>query len=167
MQNDSITWDLALRDFPASAGWVLTYYFSQGGESPVPVVAAQNPLSLEEYQVSWTCPLPPGNYRWFLKAVIAGTGRVVESGVMRVLPDPSLAVDRRTHAEICLSAVKALIENRLLDPGGSIAEYEIYEGLKVKNLHPEELEKLRDRYELECRMQRSQSVIRRYPMGRF
>ena len=167
MQNDALVWDLRLHEFPATDGWTMTYFFAQGGETPISVVAAQNPNELGAYQITWTCPLPPGTYRWFLKATQSGAGRVIESGVLKINPDPSLPVDRRTHAEICLSAVKALIEGRLLDPGGSIVEYEIYEGLKVKQLHPEELEKLRDRYMTEIRMQRSKSLIRKYPVGRW
>jgi len=150
-------------DYPASAGWTLTYYLSIGAETPQTIVAVAD---LDDFDVTvqpaaddvWT----PGDYHWTARVKnAAGETHTLGTGVLRVLPDPTTAADRRTPAEMALAAVTAVLAKRM---GDSIVEYEI-DGVKAKHLAHADLLKLQAIYAAKVRRERGASCARLIPVG--
>jgi len=151
---DTVAWPISIFQelYPASGGWTLIYYMSKGAEIPAQIIATPDG---DAFTVSWTCNLPPGTYTWTARVSKGEVKRLVRSGTMRILPDPSVAFDRRSIAEICLEAINAVLGHRVGDP---LMKYKI-DGVEAEKLPPAELLKLRDRFTTEVRLQRGGSLI--------
>ncbi len=137
---DTVSWDVTVPDYLSTA-WTLTYYFAHAAETPIPVVAEGNADGT--YTLKMT---PAVSSRFLVAADYHYTARVsdgtdtytVARGTVGVKPNPTLPHDTRSHWEIGLAAVKAVLENRLSDPA---VDYEI-DGLKVRNIPHADLLKL-------------------------
>lgn len=151
-------------DFPATDGWVLTYYFSQGAEAPkvVEAVVSGSDFCLV-VAASTTRDWPAGTWRWFARVAKGEEFHVLARGILQVVPDPSASVDRRSKAEKGLAAVEAVLAKRL---GDSIVEYEI-DGVKAKHRSHDELVLLRDRFRTEIALERRRPILSRIRLGRF
>lgn len=154
VQGDSVHWDVALPDYPASA-WELTLYFAQAAEAPQQVTATPNG---DAYIFDFTCEMVPGTYLWSARVKQDTTVKTLGCGRISVLPDPSLPFDRRLHCEKALEAITAALEGRLSDP---IATYKL-DGVEATKIPHADLLRLRDRYRTEVRLARGGSVIRTY-----
>lgn len=158
---DSLSWTLVQPDYPASDGWILTVYFAVGTAEPVPVAAtASGTDHLLTVPPDTTSGWAAGTCHWTARVAKAGETHTVDQGLFQVLPDPTVAADRRTHAEKCLAAITAVLEDRMGDP---IVEYEI-DGTKAKKLPHAELIKLRAHYLAVVRRQKGGSVFRQFPV---
>ena len=136
---DTWTWIRVLRDFPASAGWTLTYYLSKGAAAPKTIVCTAQGDDHLATVVPNSSGWDAGDYHWTARVKnAAGETHSLDSGVLVVRPDPSATVDRRTPNELALAAVEAVLAGNLSNP---IVEYEI-DGVKAKKISPAELNKL-------------------------
>ena len=158
-KGDTVAWTInaVAADYPASAGWVLTYFLALAAEAPIQVAAT---AAGDDFAISWVVNCPPGIYRWIAQVVLGTEKHVVSTGSLKIAPDPSVAFDRRTQAEISLAAVEAALLGRVGDP---LLEYEI-NGIKAKKIPPSDLIKLRDQFRTEVRVQRGGSLIRHLPV---
>ena len=159
---DTWTWTRPGGDYPASLGWTLSYYLAKAAETPLTIAAT---AAGSDFAVSvpatTTDDYPAGTYHWTARVSKAGEVHVVDTGVLDVLPDPSVLVDRRTHNEKCLAAINAVLEGLTSDP---ITEYEV-DGFKVKRIAHGELMRLRSVYESRVRVERgSKPVFRSFPV---
>ena len=137
---DTVSWDVTVPYYPSTA-WTLTYYFAHAAETPIPVQAVSNGDG------SFTLSMTPAVSGQFLVAadyhyaarVSDGTDAyTVARGTIGIKPNPTQPHDTRSHWEIGLSAIKAVLEGRLTDPA---VDYEI-DGLKVRNIPHVDLLKL-------------------------
>ena len=125
---DTWTWTRSEPDYPASAGWILTYYFALAGEDPKTVVAAASGDDFQATVAALNTTWPSGYYRWTARVALAAEVHTVDSGGLKVIPDPMTATDRRSYEE----KVVAILEPALLKcAGDTIVEYE-FDGVKVK-----------------------------------
>lgn len=157
---DSWSWTRALADYPASAGWTLTYYLSLGPAAPKTITCTADGDNHVATVAATASDWAPGDYHWTSRVEKDGELHTADSGVLTVQPDPSATVDRRTHAEKCLAAVTAVLEGRT---GDSIAEYEI-DGVKAKHLAPADLLRLRGFYLRAVRRERGLPTHRVIPV---
>lgn len=158
---DTVSWTRVQADYPASDGWVLTYYFALGSALPVPIAAAPaGPDHLLTIPAATSDAWAPGTCHWTARVAKAGETHTVGQGSFDVLPNPASAYDRRTHSEKCLAAITAVIEGRMGDP---ITEYEI-DGVKAKKLPHAELVALRAHYKGLVRREKGGSMFRRMPV---
>ena len=134
---DTIRWTRTLPDYPAGAGWVLTYTLlnatakititstASGNDHAVAVAAATS--------ANWVA----GDYAWRAQVALAGQVFTVGEGRMKVAPSFGAAtLDTRSSARKALEAVEAY----LLDPNNlTAAEYQIA-GRSLKRIPLPELQ---------------------------
>lgn len=156
---DTLSWTRVQPDYPASAGWILTYYF--GLATTTKNVTATTNADGESFDVAVDLSTwGPGLWRWSAR-VSSGTQKItIDSGVLTLAPDPSTAYDRRSHAEKCLAAIEAVIEGQMGDP---IVEYEI-DGVKAKKLPHDQLVALRAKYLSIVNRQKGKGLFSLHPV---
>jgi hypothetical protein len=160
---DSWGWTRSEPDYPASAGWVLTYFFAMAAEEPRPVVAVASGdaflLEVAAEDATW----PAGTYRWTARVAKAGDVHTVGSGSLQVRPDPTAAHDRRSYEE----KIVAILEPALVKCAGNlIVEYEM-DGVKVKRDRASAIKELNDCREIlrnRRRRERGESLFTRFPV---
>lgn len=158
---DTAIWTRVQVDYPADAGWVLSYFFSFGSADPQKVDAvASGADHLLTLTPTITSAWAPGACHWMAQVALNGEVHTVDSGTFDVLPNPSQAYDRRTHAEKCLAAITAVIEGQMGDP---IVEYEI-DGVKAKKLPHEQLVALRAKYLSIVNRQKGKGLFSLHPV---
>jgi hypothetical protein len=153
---DTWTWVRALADYPASAGWVLTYYLSLAAAAPkVITCTAQGDDHLAAVDATSSAAWAAGDYHWIARAVKGAEAHSVATGTLRVLPDPTATVDRRSWEEKILAVLEPAI---LASAGSLMVEYEL-DGVKAKISRTEALALL-DRCRTAVRVQRGGPVAR-------
>lgn len=156
---DTLSWTRVQPDYPASAGWVLTYYF--GLNTTLKTVAATTNADGQSFDVALDLTAwDPGLWRWSARMVSATQKVTIDSGALTVAPDPSTAYDRRSHAEKCLAAIEAVIEGRMGDP---IVQYEI-DGVKAIKLPHAQLMELRGYYKAVVNRQAGKPIFASIPV---
>lgn len=141
---DTATWTKSLSDYPASAGWVLSYALTKTGTRITFSATASADDHLVVVTAATTAAWVVGNYSWAARATLAGAVHTVATGTVEILPDIAAltgGTDARSHAAITLDALEAWIEGRNM----GVAEYEIA-GRRLKTIPIPDLLVLRDRY---------------------
>jgi len=157
---DTITWTRTEALYPASAGWVLTYYLSLNAAAPKTIeCAASGDDHAAAVAAATTAAWAHGTYLWTARVAKAGEVFTVGSGEVRVLPDPSSTADKRTHAAKCLASIEAALETSV---GSATVEVEL-DGVRIKK-DRSELLRIRDRYRAEVRRERGFSVFTCIPV---
>jgi hypothetical protein len=111
---NSVSWLLSLPDYPASAGWTVTYYLLNAAGAIDFSSAAESDSHLFAIAASTTAEWTAGKYK-YTTLVSDGTDRyTVETGNIEILPDPSELTthDGRTHAEIVLENIESVLEGK-------------------------------------------------------
>jgi hypothetical protein len=152
---DTAKWLIALPDYPASAGWVLTYTLVNAGQRVTFAATASGDDHLVNIPFAATAAWVAGEYDY--RAVAGKTGELftVRSGRIAVRPAFGAAVDARSQARRTLEAIEAVIEGRA---SSSTAEYQIA-GRQLKHIPVPELLMLRDRYRADVRTEGEASAI--------
>lgn len=160
---DSWSWTRPGSDYPATAGWILTYYLSTPGGTMKTIATSASGgdflVSLLPAATS-TAVFPPGLYNWSARVTNGTNAYTVGSGKFRIAPDPSTAVAAQTHAETCLGIIEAALVRVVAL--GDVTEYEI-DGVKFKK-NKTELLALRNAYRQEVRLERGQLGMRLIPV---
>lgn len=144
---DTATWTKTLADYPASAGWVLSYDLVKSGTRINFSASASGDDHLVSVSAATTAGWTAGDYQWAAKVTKAGEVYTVATGAVEILANFTTAttgLDARSHARKTLDAIEAWIEGR--DIG--VAEYEIA-GRRMKFIPISDLIVLRDRYRRE------------------
>lgn len=146
---DTLEFTTAVPDYPASAGWTLTYRLvpRTSGSAISFNASASGDDYLVQVGSTTTAAWAAGEYSWSAYVTKVTERHTVDSGICTLLPDPSLvaAQDKRGHARKVLDAIEAVIENRAtLDQ----EEYAIA-GRSLKRTPLPELLKLRQLYKSE------------------
>lgn len=148
---DTATWTRSLPDYPATAGWVLSYALVKDGARITFSASASGADHLVSVAPATTALWAAGVYTWSAKVSLAGAVHTIATGTVEILADYSAAVaglDARSHARITLNALEAWIEGRDI----AVAEYQIA-GRTLKTIPIEQLLKLRDSYRREVRQE--------------
>ncbi len=143
---DTIRWRRALPDYPASAGWVLTYTLLNAAGKITITASAQGDDHLVSVPAATSAGWPAGDYAWRAQVSRAGEVYTVGEGRMTVRPSfGASTLDTRSSARKALEAVEAY----LADPNNiSAAQYEIA-GRQLRRHTLTELWAHRDRLRLE------------------
>lgn len=144
---DTATWTKSLGDYPASAGWVLSYDLVKTGTRINFSSTASGDDHLVSVAAATTSGWASGQYQYAAKVTKAAEVYTVQTGSIEILANYTAAtsgLDDRSHARKTLDAIEAWIEGR--DVG--VAEYEIA-GRRMKYIPVEQLIVLRDRYRRE------------------
>lgn len=162
---DTWTWTRPGGDYPASAGWTLTYYLSTPGGAAVKTIVAAAAggdflVTVTAANSASTANWAPGLYNWFARVTKGTESYTVGSGKLRIAPDPLTAIATQTHAEKCLTTIEGALEKCLTQ--GDVIEYEI-DGVKFKK-NKTELLTLRNAYREEVRRERGQLGMRVIPV---
>jgi len=145
---DSITWRIALSDYPATDGWALSYTLTNSAGAFSITSTADGDAHLVSVAASASALWSAGVYS-MVGAVTKGTERItLRRASVRVLPlfDGSAAADTRSHARKMLDAIEAWLETR--DP--AVASYTIH-GRAMQYIDIADLLKLRNQYRAEVR----------------
>lgn len=144
---DTLSFTKTLADYPASAGWVLSYALLKSGTRITFTASASGDDHAVSVAASTTASWAAGRYRLVGRVAKAGEAYTVVDTSLDVLPDlaaASTGYDARTHAQKTLDALEAWIENH----DSAVAEYEIA-GRRMKYIPVAELIKLRAAYQNE------------------
>jgi hypothetical protein len=143
---DTVRWRRALADYPASAGWVLTYTLLNSAGKITITASAQGDDHLVNVPAATTAGWIAGDYAWRAQVSKAGEVYTVAEGRITVKPAFSAStLETRSLARRTLEAVEAY----LADPNNiSAAQYEIA-GRQLRRYTLPELWAHRDRLRLE------------------
>ena len=162
---DTWQWTENISDYPASAGWALTFSLYRYGQSVIQVEAS---VSGDGFSVS----VPPsatsgkaaGEWQW-TAYVSKGTDRfTVETGTVKLKPDLAAATptsDLRTNDEKILDALIATQQRRATKEQESMQ----IAGRAIRYMAPDELERTIGIYTYKVKAQ--QGRLRRTVLTRF
>ncbi len=147
----SWAWSATFPGYSGADGWSIKYHFwpadGTGDAIEIDAVAGAGNAWSVSRTAAQTANYAPGRYSW---RAIASNGAETKdqaaTGSMQILPDPTgTPVDGRSHAEIVLEAIEAVIERRA---SSSQKKLDI-EGQSLEHMTHAELVKLRQQYSLE------------------
>ncbi len=146
---DSVSWRKALADYPASAGWDLTYAL-RGPDKIDLDSSADGDAHLIDLAAADTANWAAGFYTWTLFAKMGGDRYTVAQGAVEILPDPAgiaAGADQRPHCKKVLDAIEALLE------GKATRDQKTYEvdGVRIDRMEIAELLRWRVVYRREWR----------------
>jgi len=112
---DSVAWERALSDYPASAGWVVTYAL-RGPGTPINLTAtAAGDVHVIDLAASATASWVAGRYLVAGFATKTTERATFYEGALDVAPNPATLAagyDARSHARRALEAIEAVLERR-------------------------------------------------------
>jgi hypothetical protein len=145
---DTLKWDVSVPDYPATEGWTLTYEVKSKNTHVATITASADG---DGYTVTVPAATSAGyavGHHHYRAYVTKGSERyTVDSGDLEILKDfeDNGNYDDRSHAEIVLDAIEAVLESRATKDQES---YSIA-GRSLSRTPIEDLLKLRDRYKNE------------------
>jgi hypothetical protein len=139
---DTIKWLKTLADYPASAGWVLSYTFINAAGKFSATGTASGDDHYMVISAASSAAFVAGKYDWRAQVSKSGEVFTVASGRAQVLAAFSAAtLDARSSLRQTLEAIEATLSGRATS---ATAEYEIA-GRKLKFIPLPELLQFRDR----------------------
>ena len=158
---DTVKWKIALADFPAGEGWVLSYALLRRG-SGVRILIESAPSGddhLVNVAAAVTAEYAAGDYHAQAYVTKDGERYQVWSGLVCIKPNfvDAEGSDTRSTARKILDSIEAAIlkisQAQAAGTAGAVSEWSV-EGLSIKRSSPEalllELTKQRDRYAAIC-----------------
>ncbi len=146
---DTLSWQITLSDYPASAGWVLHYAIISSLNKYTLDGTASGDDHLISATAAATASYVAGQYSWQAYVTKAAERYTVGSGSIKILPNLAAAVgsyDNRSHVKKTLDAIESWLESK----NPAVSEYEIA-GRRMRYIPIPDLLKLRDRYKMELR----------------
>lgn len=142
---ESVSWSVTLGDFPASAGWVITYTLVKSDTRIQIVSTADGDAHLVEIPFAVTADYDAGEYHY--QAHVSNTVEryQVGEGVIEVVPDfatKDTGHDGRSHVKKVLDALEAVIENR----ASKTQMVQEVAGVQIQHMTTDQIIKLRDQY---------------------
>lgn len=136
----ALIFSVSLADYPASAGWVLSYRLvRKSGVGAVSFsAAADGDAHAVNVAAATTAAWTPGEYTWFSSATLGANVRNVDSGEIVLLPDPRTAtssLDLRSEAQIALDNVRATLRGT----GDANVKFYIINGRQLQRYGIDEL----------------------------
>lgn len=143
---DTWRWTRTLADYPASAGWTLSYTLINAAAK----ISITGSASGDDHSIlvsaATSAGYAPGSYDWRARVTKAGEVYTVGEGRLTVNASFSSATyDARSQARKTLEAIESTLEGRA---SSATLEYEIG-NRRMKYIPVSELLQLRDRYRAE------------------
>ncbi len=140
---DSLNFLTAGGDYPASAGWVLTYYLTprSAGSNISIVASAEGDDHRVAVAASTTAGYAPGVYGWAARVDKAGERYTVERGQITIAANPATlaaGTDTRSASEVALANVQAYLQGQA---SSGVLRYRI-NGREIERYSLQELIKL-------------------------
>lgn len=159
-KGDTIKWDVTVPDYPASEGWALSYELKSKNSN---ITGISGSADGDDYTVTISASTSNGytvgEYH-YMAYVTKGSERfAVDEGRIEVVANfaDSGNYDARTHPEIVLDAIEAVLENR----ASKDQESYTIAGRSLNRTPLEDLISLRDKYKSEViQQQRADRVAR-------
>lgn len=150
---DTAKWTRRLANYPASAGWALSYELLNASHRyEIHAVGAG-----DEYRVvvsaQTTQTYASGSYDWRARVTNADEVYTVDTGRITVAPSFAAVGDVRSHARRALDNIEAVLEGRATS---ATAEYEI-NGRRLKYIPLTELHAMRTKYQREVATEEGKS----------
>ena len=143
---DTLRWSRNLADYPASAGWVLSYTLINAVDKISITGSAAGDSHSILVPAATSAGYTPGSYDWRARVTRAGEVYTVGQGRITIQPSFGAAtLDARSPARRTLDAIEATLEGRA---SSAVLEYEIG-NRRMKYIPNTELLQLRDRYRAE------------------
>lgn len=141
---DTVNWTKSLANYPASAGWVLTYTIINASNKYTVTATASGDSHLVSVAAGITSAWASGEYTWQSKVSKGVEVYTVAIGDLTISPSfaAQTTLDSRSVAAKALEAIEATLAGRATS---ATAEYEIA-GRKLKYTSHAELIRLRDFY---------------------
>ena len=139
---DTWRWNRTLADYPASAGWALSYTLINAAAKVTINATASGDDHAVTVSAATTAGYAAGSYDW--RARVSRSGEVYTVGEGRITVRNAFSgatFDARSHARKTLEAIEATIEGRA---SSATLEYEIA-GRRMKDIPAAELLTLRDK----------------------
>lgn len=153
---DTWRWTRTLADYPASAGWVLSYTLINAASKITITAAASGDAHAVTVAAGTTAAYAAGTYDWRARVSLAGEVYTVGEGRITVRNAYAASTfDARSHARKTLDAIEAVIENRA---SSAVAEYQIA-GRQLKNIPVADLLALRDKYRAEVKREDAAAAV--------
>jgi hypothetical protein len=144
---DSVAWLKTLADYPASAGWVLSYALR--GPSKIDIdAAASDDDHLVDIDAADSAAWSAGFYAWTSFVKLDGKRHTISQGAIEVLADPAgiaAGVDQRPHCKKVLDAIEKVLEGKATRDQ---QEYEI-DGVRISRMDIDKLLRWRTVYRSE------------------
>ena len=148
-------WLKSLLEYPASAGWVLSYVLVNAAQR-IPFSSTPSADDhLVNVSAATTAAWAPGSYDWRSKATPTAEIYTVGQGRIEIAPAFGAAVDARSQARRTLEAIEATLEGRA---SSATAEYQIA-GRALKYIPIPELLMLRDRFRRDVKAQEDAAAV--------
>jgi hypothetical protein len=145
---DTWRWTRALADYPASAGWALSYTLINAAAKITINASASGDNHAVTVSAATTAGYAAGSYDWRARVSKAGEIYTVGEGRITVRNAFSASTfDARTHARKTLEAIEAVIEGR----ASSEVSYYMIGNRQLRYMTPAELLTLRDKYRAEVK----------------
>lgn len=109
---DTLADTFSMAEYPASAGWVLTFTLSRAAGKITITCSASGDLHVLSVAASTTAGWAAANYTWVAHMALSGVRATVANGSTQVLADlagASGGVDSRTAARQALEAAEAAL----------------------------------------------------------
>ena len=146
---DSLAWTRAFADYPASAGWTLSY--GAAGPQAINFVATAA-TDGASYRVAVTPTATagwlPGRYLWsayVTRSTPTAERHTLCRGTFQVLPDPAATALALTHAQRALALIETALEGRI--PRG--LEDTTIDGQQITRIPIRDLYALKEKYRAE------------------
>lgn len=150
---DTVKWMRSLADYPACAGWALSYELLNAMHRYQIAATADGAAHRVVISASTSQSYTPGSYDWRARVTNADEVYTVGTGRLTIAPSFSAAADVRSHARRTLDAIEAVLEGRATS---ATAEYEI-NGRRLKYIPLNELHALRTKYQREVAAEEGKS----------
>lgn len=145
---DTVSWTRTLADYPASAGWVLSYTFINASAKFSATGTASGDDHAITLSAAATAEFAAGDYAWQSRVTKGAESYTLATG--RTIVKPSFAalatLDSRSPARRALEAMESAYIAYLSNSQGHVAEYEIAgRRMKFRNAAEiwQQIEKLR------------------------
>ena len=143
---DTLRWTRSLPDYPASAGWLLSYTLINAAVKLTITGSALGDNHSILVPAATSAGYTPGAYDWRARVTLAGEVYTVGEGRFTVKASFGASTyDARSAARRTLDAIEATLEGRA---SSAVLEYEIA-SRRLKYIPVSELLQLRDRYRAE------------------
>lgn len=159
---DTVAWTKTLSDYPASAGWVLTYIFLSGNNKYVVTASADGDNHAASLTAADSADWPADDYTWH--SFVTKDAERYYIGVGRTTVKPNFAIhpsglDNRSHVKKVLDALEAMILRRATKDQQAYTVTIGGESRTISRLSPAELLKWRDTYRVEYQRELDQEAI--------
>ena len=142
---DAYTIELEFQDYPASCGYSGSLYL-RGATSLNVTGSANEAAHVFGLTSTATSKLTEGVYEYAIAVSLSGNRTTVEAGYLTVKPDLATSGTRVSHVSKMLSAITAVLENRVTDDvqsfsiaGRSLTNIPIIELLELRAQYTREL----------------------------